>query len=483
RRLDLVNPGNLWCQGALQLVRDLVRIRAQRASPALRQAAASAWARRWWSQLSVSVQQAVASAALGCTYDMQQARLLGTYLQQARDLVRVTALDPSAYEGPMTRDVFSDSDWGGCVETRRSTDCHAVVLGGAIVATSTQTQPGLPGPNPGAGRYRLYLRWGWWTPSTLRVPPPTKTHSETCAGESAHELEARISVQAYAAGNRGYHYGNTVENLPPPLEDLFREEVRAPPLRDLEIDSIEHIDELPRREPGEIYYAPCRRLENGAHIFQNCPELEGFKRGETGVSYPGRAHLLQIDAAPLTVGRAPGPHADPASYADRFAASPAPAPAPCARIAAAQTQVVDSKTTPLPAEFRCRVFTMRSVPAFLAPGTAPVGVERCWLPKSEGAKNDESQTSAQAAHPGLRAHRAPAVLRAAAGHGWERRWWSALSVAVQRALCSAALGEWTMPPLPGQVDAQPLATVLDLAEHPAPSRLPQPSVGRRASGQ
>ena len=57
--------GGRWSQGALQLVRDLVRIRAQRAPPALRQAAASAWARRWWSQLSVSVQQAVASTALG----------------------------------------------------------------------------------------------------------------------------------------------------------------------------------------------------------------------------------------------------------------------------------------------------------------------------------------------------------------------------------------------------------------------------------
>ena len=60
--------GGRWSQGALQLVRDLVRIRAQRAPPALRQAAASAWARRWWSQLSVSVQQAVASKALGCSW-------------------------------------------------------------------------------------------------------------------------------------------------------------------------------------------------------------------------------------------------------------------------------------------------------------------------------------------------------------------------------------------------------------------------------
>ena len=30
------------------------------------------------------------------------------------------------------------------METRRSTDCHVVILGGAVVITSTQTQPGLP---------------------------------------------------------------------------------------------------------------------------------------------------------------------------------------------------------------------------------------------------------------------------------------------------------------------------------------------------
>ncbi|CAE7262951.1 unnamed protein product [Symbiodinium natans] len=58
----------LWSQGVLQLMRDLVRVRAQRAPPALRQAAASAWARRWWSQVPVSVQQAVASTALGCPW-------------------------------------------------------------------------------------------------------------------------------------------------------------------------------------------------------------------------------------------------------------------------------------------------------------------------------------------------------------------------------------------------------------------------------
>ena len=76
--------------------------------------------------------------------DMNQAMLLGRYLQQRPSLVRVTTLDPEAHDGPLQLDVFCDSDWGGCVETRRSTDCHVVVLGGGVVTTSTQTQPGLP---------------------------------------------------------------------------------------------------------------------------------------------------------------------------------------------------------------------------------------------------------------------------------------------------------------------------------------------------
>ena len=46
------------------LLRDLVRVRACRAPPALRAAAASGWTRRWWSILSVAVQQAVRSTAL-----------------------------------------------------------------------------------------------------------------------------------------------------------------------------------------------------------------------------------------------------------------------------------------------------------------------------------------------------------------------------------------------------------------------------------
>ena len=37
------------------------------------------------------------------------------------------------------RIVYSDSDWAGCREKRRSTDCYIAVVCGAIVACGTQT--------------------------------------------------------------------------------------------------------------------------------------------------------------------------------------------------------------------------------------------------------------------------------------------------------------------------------------------------------
>ena len=70
--------GGRWNAQALSFVRDLVRLKAYRAPPAVRAAATAAWARR--SMLSVAVQQAVASTALG-----------GAWLQP---------LQPEAGEGP-----------------------------------------------------------------------------------------------------------------------------------------------------------------------------------------------------------------------------------------------------------------------------------------------------------------------------------------------------------------------------------------------
>eukprot|EP00439_Symbiodinium_sp_Y106_P071144 s352_g12.t1 len=51
--------GGRWNADAPELVRQLVRVRALRAPPALRAVASSAWARRWWGMLSIAVQHAV----------------------------------------------------------------------------------------------------------------------------------------------------------------------------------------------------------------------------------------------------------------------------------------------------------------------------------------------------------------------------------------------------------------------------------------
>ena len=55
--------GGRWNEAAQR--RDLVRVRAQRAQPALRAAAPSAWTRRWRATLAVAVRQAVSSTTLG----------------------------------------------------------------------------------------------------------------------------------------------------------------------------------------------------------------------------------------------------------------------------------------------------------------------------------------------------------------------------------------------------------------------------------
>ena len=61
-------------------------------------------------------------------------------------------LDPASKgTALLSLELYSDSDWAGCPETRRSTDNIAVCLGGfggAVVQTSCQTQPGL-----------RYLQW------------------------------------------------------------------------------------------------------------------------------------------------------------------------------------------------------------------------------------------------------------------------------------------------------------------------------------
>ena len=84
--------GGRWNAGAHQLVRDLVRVRAQRAPPAVRSAASSAWARRWRTMLAVSVQHAVTSTALGSAWPAP----LHASQQSAPELERVLDLADAA---------------------------------------------------------------------------------------------------------------------------------------------------------------------------------------------------------------------------------------------------------------------------------------------------------------------------------------------------------------------------------------------------
>eukprot|EP00974_Lingulodinium_polyedra_P010078 968864-Lingulodinium_polyedra.AAC.1 len=56
-----------------------------------------------------------------------------------------SVLKPKAEEdGRLSIDVYTDTDNQGCAETRRSTTGVVVLLGGAVVYTLSQTQPGLP---------------------------------------------------------------------------------------------------------------------------------------------------------------------------------------------------------------------------------------------------------------------------------------------------------------------------------------------------
>ena len=71
-----------------------------------------------------------------------------------------------------------------------------------------------------------------------------------------------------------------------------------------------------------------------------------------------------------------------------------------------------------------------------------------------------------------RALRAPPAVRSAAAAGWARRWWGALSVAIQLAVASTVLGRpWPAAPQQGPSDGPSLDRVLDLAANEGASRV------------
>ncbi|CAE8654540.1 unnamed protein product [Polarella glacialis] len=91
--------------------------------------------------------------------DFANLKLLGRYLIGARGVCRIVAIDRADKESnKLSLHTFTDSDWAGCVETRRSTDGVTAVIGGAVTMVSSQTQPGLPASSSGEAETRGLAR-------------------------------------------------------------------------------------------------------------------------------------------------------------------------------------------------------------------------------------------------------------------------------------------------------------------------------------
>ncbi|CAE8609616.1 unnamed protein product, partial [Polarella glacialis] len=91
--------------------------------------------------------------------DFANLKLLGRYLIGARGVCRIVAIDRADKESKkLSLHTFTDSDWAGCAETRRSTDGVTAVIGGAVTMVSSQTQPGLPASSSGEAETRGLAR-------------------------------------------------------------------------------------------------------------------------------------------------------------------------------------------------------------------------------------------------------------------------------------------------------------------------------------
>ena len=89
--------GGRWHATARNMVRRLVATRTQAVPPLLRQAAALAYHRRWWSLLSVALQHTVATCLLdhpgmGCVPGAGPAPPLAEVLHEAQELVGYSRL-------------------------------------------------------------------------------------------------------------------------------------------------------------------------------------------------------------------------------------------------------------------------------------------------------------------------------------------------------------------------------------------------------
>ena len=93
----------------------------------------------------------------------QRIGALASYLQSHPHVIRVISTDKGDKEGPWEVGAYSDSGWAGCFETRRSTDSHVILVQGAVVQVTTQTQPQLPATSSPDAELRGVSRSAWET--------------------------------------------------------------------------------------------------------------------------------------------------------------------------------------------------------------------------------------------------------------------------------------------------------------------------------
>lgn len=87
--------------------------------------------------------------------DYQNLKVFARYLVGTKNYGHVSKLaDGLDSCEPLPLHAYTDSDWAGCQETRKSSSGEVIVLAGTVVETNSTTQPGVPATSSGEAEVR-----------------------------------------------------------------------------------------------------------------------------------------------------------------------------------------------------------------------------------------------------------------------------------------------------------------------------------------
>ena len=93
--------------------------------------------------------------------DFQNLKLFARYLVGTKHYGHVSKLaEGIGLDDPLPLHAYTDSDWAGCEETRKSSSGEVIVLAGTVVETNSITQPGVPATSSGEAELRALTRCG-----------------------------------------------------------------------------------------------------------------------------------------------------------------------------------------------------------------------------------------------------------------------------------------------------------------------------------